>query len=149
VEASHCFTQLAAAWRTPPFPCNAHLTPFCGFRYSPKVVGLSCCVFFFLPFLSRPAARPSGWGGAQRDVLDRHFSAGPRRWRPASGPVVGADLAVCPPAASVIYITLWLTTTPLWLLSGNNSKSFHQIICSLSTAVAVGGTATPGASGSG
>jgi hypothetical protein len=37
VGASHCFTQLVAAWRTPPFPfpCNAHLTHICGFRYSP------------------------------------------------------------------------------------------------------------------
>ncbi len=34
VEALYCFVQLVAAWRTPPFPCNAHLTPFCGFRYS-------------------------------------------------------------------------------------------------------------------
>jgi hypothetical protein len=32
VDASYCFTQLVAAWRTPPFPCNAHLTTFCGFR---------------------------------------------------------------------------------------------------------------------
>jgi hypothetical protein len=33
VGTSHCFTQLVAAWRTPPFPCNAHLTPLCRFRY--------------------------------------------------------------------------------------------------------------------
>jgi hypothetical protein len=27
VKASHCFTQLVAAWRTTPFQCNVHLAP--------------------------------------------------------------------------------------------------------------------------
>jgi hypothetical protein len=39
-------------------------------------------------------------GRDPRDALGRHTPADPRRWRPAGGPVAGAGLAVCPPAAS-------------------------------------------------
>jgi hypothetical protein len=39
---------------------------------------------------------------APRDALGQHPSADPRRWRPAGGPVAGAGLAVCSPAASGI-----------------------------------------------
>jgi hypothetical protein len=63
--------------------------------------GLSFLAFFdFIYYLARP---PRQVGGRDpRDALGRHPSAGPHRWRPASGPVAGANLAVCPPAAGVI-----------------------------------------------
>jgi hypothetical protein len=55
--------------------------------------------FNFIYYLAPP--RQVG-GRAPRDALDRHPSEDPRRWRPASGPVTGADLAVFPPTASGI-----------------------------------------------
>ena len=42
-----------------PMPCNAHLTPFCGFRQS-LVKGLSVCVFFINPFISPRRAKLGG-----------------------------------------------------------------------------------------
>jgi hypothetical protein len=94
-EAPYCFTQLVAAtaWRTPPFPCNAHLTPFCRYRCSP-VKSLSFLVLFSSIYYLAP---PRQVGGRDpRDALDRHPSAGPCRWRPASGPVAGAQLDIEP-----------------------------------------------------
>jgi hypothetical protein len=36
------------------------------------------------------------WGGAPWDALGRHPSVDPRSWRPAGGPVVGAQLGIEP-----------------------------------------------------
>jgi hypothetical protein len=89
------------------------------------------CLFFLAP--------PRQVGGrGPRDALDRHPSDDPRRWCPAGGPVAGADLAVCPPAASGMQHPT--VVNDKFAVVSDNSKSFHQLLCSPSTAV---GT-TPG-----
>jgi hypothetical protein len=85
--------QLVAAWRTPPFPCNAHLTPFCGLRYSPYVKGLSS-LFVFFNFIYYLAPPRQVGGSDPRGALERRPSAEPRRWRPAGGAVAGAQLGI-------------------------------------------------------
>jgi hypothetical protein len=76
--------------------------------------------------MSRPPRRAK-WGGGlgPRGALGRHPSAGPRRWRPASGPVAGAQMGIEPFDAK----RLWHRT-----VISDNSKLFHQIICSPKTA---------------
>jgi hypothetical protein len=45
--------------------------------------------------LGNHLAPPRQVGGfAPRDALGRHLPAGPRRWRPAGGPVAGAKLGI-------------------------------------------------------
>jgi hypothetical protein len=121
-----------AAWRTSPFPCNAHLTPLCGFRYSPYVKGLSSCVFF--NFICYPTPPRQVGGRGPRGALDRHPSAGPRRWRPA--PASGGPWRRSP----IGYIAGNLRGINDSTCCGfDNSKSFHQILCSLSTATSGSG----------
>jgi hypothetical protein len=59
-------------------------------------------LFIYLIAISNLAPPRQVGGRDPRDALGRCPSADPRRWRPASGPVAEADLAVCPPAASVM-----------------------------------------------
>jgi hypothetical protein len=72
VEVAFCFAQLVAAWRTPPFPCNAH--PGTVLYKKPEFLGL-----FLIYLLPRPAA-PSG-GGVTRGIR----SAGTPPPTPADG----------------------------------------------------------------
>jgi hypothetical protein len=87
-------------------------------------------LFYFICYLAPP--REVG-GCGPRDALGRHPSDDPRRLRPVSGPVAGADLAVCPPTASGDAVPTWLTMT--FAVVCDNPESFHQIICSPKTAV--------------
>jgi hypothetical protein len=66
---------------------------------SQESAGLSFCV---LVAISPRRAKLGGLPRGPRDALGQRPSAAPRRWRPAGGPVAGADLAICPPTASVI-----------------------------------------------
>ena len=52
---------------------------------------------------------------------------------PPAGPWQELIWAVCPPAAGVINYHTWLTTT--FAVISDNSKLFHQIICSPKTAM--------------
>jgi hypothetical protein len=54
------------------------------------------CWSEFLCLLAYLAPPRQVEGGSPRDALGRHPSADPRRWRPAGGPVAGAQLGIEP-----------------------------------------------------
>jgi hypothetical protein len=85
-------------------------------------MGIAWGVYLF----AIPPRRAKPGGRDPRDALGRHPSSDPRRWRPAGGPVAGAQMGIEP-----------LDAKRLWhrAVISDYSKLYHQIICSPKTAM--------------